>query len=511
MKKQRLILAVFILLGLFPHFALGQNKTTVYIEHADYLSYNVKLGADMQRLIGHVKLRQDSTLFYCDSAYLNGKKRNFEAFGNVHIVVSDTVNVYGNRMHYEGKTRVAELFGNVKLVDNKTVLTTDHLVYNRITQIAFYTTGGIIVSDSNRLTSKKGYYNTITKIFYFRINVVLKNPNTETYSDTLIYNSGTKTAFFEGPTVIRGKESTIYCEKGWYNTEKGLSKITRRPSIWSNEQSITADSLNYNNATYYGEAFGNVEILDTSHNILIKGHLGKMWDKKGLSYVTDSAIAITYDDEDSMFVHADTLFMYFDKNRQAKKMLAYYKVRFYRKDLQGKCDSLAYSMKDSTIRMFRKPVLWSGKNQLSADTIVIAITRNQVDSLILTNKAFIVSRDSTDTFNQIKGKNMVGHFKDNELETIDVDGNAESVYYVRDDDKYLVGVNKEEASFMIIRLRNDEISNISYLEHVSVVMYPEKDVPNEVKRLKGFDWKVEQRPKNKWDIFWKNGVEKMKE
>ncbi len=503
MKHLFFIIFFSFLLWNFPIHVFSQNKTIVHIEHADYLKYNAKLGRDIQRLIGHVKLRQDSVLFYCDSAYLNDKKRNFEAFGSVHIIVNDTVDVYGDRMHYEGKSRVAELFENVKLVDKKTVLTTEHLIFNRNTQIAFYDNNGVIVSDSNHLTSKRGYYNTETKIFYFRKNVVLKNPDQETYSDTLIYNSIIETAYFQGPTVIRGKESTIYCERGWYDTKRDFSKLTKRPSIWSSEQTITADSLEYNNAIYYGEAFGNVIIHDTVRNVMVEGKTGKLWDKKGVSYVTDSALAITYDehDNDTMFMHGDSLYMYFDKKRNAKKMLAYFKVKFYRQDMQGQCDSLAYLMKDSTIGLYHNPVLWSGKNQLTADTIIIYVSGNRIDSLQLINNAFIVSLDSTDTFNQIKGKKMVGYFVRNELKTINVDGNAESVYYVREDDGYLIGVNKEEASFMQIRLDKNKVSSIKYIEQITEVMYPEKEIPADVKRLKGFAWKDDSRPKSKRDIY----------
>ncbi len=499
---KKLFLFLFAVLGL-GFRGIAQNKTIVHIEHADILTYNEKLGKDIQRLIGNVVLRQDSVLFYCDSAWLNDKKRNFDAFGHVHIKVNDTVDVYGKKLIYKGKIKVAELFDSVKLIDKNTVLTTDHLIFNRNTQIAYYNDSGVIHSGSDTLTSIEGYYNTETKVFHFKKDVVLRNPDQETYSDTLIYNSETKVAFFKGPTVIRGKESTIYCEDGWYNTETDYSELRKRPSIWSNEQSITADSINYDNANYYGEAFGRVTIHDTVHNVMVKGKTGRLWDKKGVSYVTDSALAITYDekDKDTMFMHGDTLFMYFDKERKAKKMLAYYKVRFYRNDMQGQCDSLAYGMADSTIRLYKNPVLWSGKNQLTADTIIIHVAKNRVDSLELINNAFIASRDSTDTFNQIKGKRMVGHFFNNELKIIDVDGNAESVYYVREEDKSLIGVNKEEASYMQIRLENNEVSSIKYIEQITEVTYPEKEIPADVKRLKGFDWKEEARPKNKGDIY----------
>lgn len=498
-KQLKLPFLLIVIILTSNSLLFAQKKSKVFVEQTKIQRYTEILG--MERLLGDVIIRQEQTKFYCDSAYLHNKNNSFEAFGNVHIEVNDSVDVYGDRLLYDGNTRVAELFNNVKLVDKHTVLTTDHLVYNRNTKTAFYDNGGIIVSEDNTLESKRGYYQTEDKIFYFRKDVVLINPDSETYSDTLIYNTVNETAYFRGPTVIRGKESTIYTEGGWYDTKSDFSKLTKRPRISSSEQIISADSILYNNKTFFGQSFGNVEIIDTLHQVIISGRFGEMWDKKGISYITDSAMAITYDGEDSMFIHSDTMWMHFDKDRQAKKMLAYYNVRFFRDGMQGRCDSLAYSMQDSTIRLFNDPVLWSGVNQLTADSISIIIAKNQVDSLVMYNTAFIVSKDSSENFNQIRGKNMIGYFRDNELYKITVDGNAQTVYYIREDDGFLIGINLSEASSMIIRLKNNDVYNINYMSKPVEIMYPEKEMPNDMKRLKGFNWQEILRPKSKADIF----------
>lgn len=485
---------LFLSSGLF-----AQRKSKVFVEQTKVQRYTAKLVKE--RLIGDVILRHENTRFYCDSAYLSSKGNSFEAFGNVHINVNDSIDVYGDRMFYDGNTKIAELFDNVKLVDDETVLTTEHLVYNRITRTAFYDSPGKIVNQENTLTSKTGYYTTDSKIFYFQKDVVLVNPDSQTYSDTLIYNTINETAYFLGPTIIRGKESTIYTEEGWYNTQTDFSKLTDRPTISSAEQTITADSILYNNNTSFGKAFGLVEVIDTTHQIIIKGKYGEMWDAKGKSFITDSAVAITYDDHDSLFIHADSMWMNFDKNREAKSMLAYNKVRFFRKDMQGKCDSMAYRMADSTIRLYNDPVIWSGKNQLTADSINLAVVNNQVDSLIMYNTAFIVSRDSTDTYNQIRGKNMIGYFYENELVKIKVDGNAQTIYFIREDDGFLMGINLAESSSMIIRLEENDVKTINYQTKAEEIMYPEPELPKEMRRLKGFNWQEMFRPRSKHEIF----------
>jgi len=288
---------------------------------------------------------------------------------------------------------------------------------------------------------------------------------------------------------------------GWYDTERDISKLMNRPVIESNGQQLTADSLEYNNHTTFGRAFGRVRLKDTLHSVIVEGRVGEMWDKKGMTYVTDSAMAITYDRDDSLFIHADTLWVYFDAKRKAKKMLAYHGVRFYRSDLQGKCDSMSYDMSDSSLKMYTLPVLWTGKNQLTADSIRITIRNNQIDSLSLFNNVFIVSKDSVDSFNQIAGRMMVGYFRQNKIYKMNVDGNAQSIYWARDDNNRLIGVNKAEASNIVIRISQNEIRAISYKEDPAETMYPEKELSKEARYLKGFIWLEKQRPTSKNDIF----------
>jgi len=486
---------------LFQTSGLMAQKTLIHIERARIANYDVRLGKDVQRLVGDVILRQDSTLFYCDSAYLNEKTRNFDAFGQVYINVNDSMDIYSDRLIYNGDTRIAELFDNVKLIDDSTVLETEYLLYNRMTKLATYPNNGKITQADKVLTSVKGYYQSDIKEFYFRKDVVLLTPDYETYSDTLVYNSVSEIAWFYGPTVIRSDENTLYGGYGWYNTRTDQSYLTKRPSIYTMEQMVYADTMYYDRNTGFGRAGGRVEVVDTIYQVIVKGAFGQFWELEGKSYVTDSAMAVNYDTNDSLFMHADTLFLYFDEDREAKKMEAYYGVRFYREDLQGTCDSLSYLLSDSTIRMYQDPVLWSEENQLSADSIHIMMTNKTLDSLVMYNNAFIVSRDTIKGYNQIKGKDMIGYFEENELDRIAVEGNAQTVYWVRDEDQSLIGINLAKASRMLIKLLESQITDIVYRSSPSEVMYPEKDLPAGEEKLRGFRWLQERRPKDKLDIF----------
>jgi hypothetical protein len=237
----------------------------------------------------------------------------------------------------------------------------------------------------------------------------------------------------------------------------------------------------------------------------MKGNYSVYSKEQQFSMITDSALAILVEKQDSLFLHADTLIALFDSTQQAKDLYAYYKVKFYRTDIQGMCDSLHNNLNDSVLTLYKNPVLWSDENQLTADSITILFKNKQIDQMWLHNTSLIISMDDSVRFNQIRGLNMTGYFADNELRRIYVGSNAETIYYVRDEDESLIGVNKAVSGSMWIYVTDNEIERIVYIDHPNAVLYPEADMPVQDKKLRGFSWQEAQRPRNKDQIFtWQN-------
>jgi hypothetical protein len=208
------------------------------------------------------------------------------------------------------------------------------------------------------------------------------------------------------------------------------------------------------------------------------------------------------DRTDSLFLHGDTLMIVTDSAGQAEKMFAYFRVKFYRDDLQGMCDSMTYTIADSTLTLYKEPVLWSDENQLSSDSIKIVYASKEIDSLVLYDNCFIASRDDTATFNQIKGKSMVGYFSNNKLYKITVSGNSQTIYFVREEDGALIGINRVIASKMLIFVRENKIKTITYIDMPKATLFPEDEVPPEELKLRGFKWIEGRRPASKHDIFY---------
>jgi lipopolysaccharide export system protein LptA len=486
--------------------SFGQRPAKITVRQADFLKYSKALDKNVFRVIGNVIFEHDGALMYCDSALMNDETNSVQAYGNIHIKISDTLNLYGKKLNYYGDTRTAEVIDNVKLIDRQATLTTDRLLFDRNTQIASYLTGGHIVSDKTHLTSKKGYYHTDIKQFFFKEDVVVKSPKNTMNSDTLMYNTVTEIAYFLGPTIIKGKNNAdyMYCENGWYNTKTDFSRFSKNALVVNGNQRLTGDSLYYDKRNDFGKAYKNVVITDTVNKIVILGDYAEYSKIKGYSMVTGHTQAVLIDAKDSLFLHSDTLYTTMDKEQKTRDLFAYHHAKFYRHDLQGASDSILYRFSDSTILMYKTPVLWADNNQLTADSIYIKTSHKEVSQMMLYNSAFIISRDSLLSFNQIKGKNMVGYFKNNNLSQINVTGNAETLYFVREDDKTLIGINKAIAGKMHIYLKDKKIREITYIQNPTATLYPEKAISKQELLLKDFMWHIDQRPRNRSEIFeWK--------
>jgi hypothetical protein len=153
--------------------------------------------------------------------------------------------------------------------------------------------------------------------------------------------------------------------------------------------------------------------------------------------------------------------------------------------------------------MYGNPALWTQDNQLTAEKIKIFSSNQKVDSMLMTSSSFIISLDKygDERYNQIKGKNMVGYFKNNELFKINVEGNSETIYYVSEESGALIGINKALASSMAIFITDRQVADIHYYSQPVANLTPEAIFPEQELKLRNFKWLGEYRPKNRYDIF----------
>jgi len=482
-----------------------RGKRRIYLEHADedIILRDKLTGKDWHRLLGNVSLEHNQILMACDSAHFYPDKNQVTAYSNIHIEQGDTLDIYGDYLFYDGATAKALLNGNAELVDKETHLYTNSVTYDVNAEIAEYTDSGRIINGENTLTSLKGRYYASTKIFNFKDSVRIVNPDYVMTADTMDYNTESKTAFFTGPSEMKGDSIYLYCERGWYDTNNNISRIWKNAMLDNMKQIIRGDSLYYEEKNGYGQAFGNASITDTSYHLVVAGDYAWYYREPERFLVTDSAVFIQISDNDSLFLHGDTIRSVTVTDTAGKSyriMSAYYRCRIFSQDMQAKCDSLAYSFQDSVIRFYNEPVLWSEENQMTSDSMALFTKNRQAERMELFSSAFIASQVDTMRFNQIKGRSLTGFFRENELYKIIIKGNGESLYYLGEGDE-IMAINKATSSDIEIGIENRKIAVIIENQSPEGVIDPPSTTPQGNPKLEGFRWFDHLRPKNKMDIF----------
>lgn len=310
-------LRFFLIILLFPFASVAQQKTKIIVQKFDATRTD---NTDKNNVVSYLRnpvFRQDNATLSCDSAIFYVTKNTFDAYNNVHINQGDTVNIYSNRLNYNGNTKLAHLTENVKMIDKESTLTTNVLDYNMGTKIGTYITGGKIVTKDVTITSKNGYYFSNSRDAYFRYNVVAVTPQSVITSDTLRYNTLTNWTYFYGPTNIKGKEDNLYTENGAYNTATQNAYFGKKNLYTNGTKSLKGDSLYYNGVTGIGKAVRNIVFRDTTDKTVLYGQLGYYYKKDERTLVTknpymgmgtsDSIKVNGKLQPDSLWLGADTL------------------------------------------------------------------------------------------------------------------------------------------------------------------------------------------------------------
>ena len=471
---------------------------------ADLLEYDEALLPGAQRLLGHVVFQHENTVGYCDSAYYYENDNYLIAFGKpVRIHIGDSVQLYGKKAYYSGNDRTASISRNVEMVHGTAHLYSDSLIYDLYHDVGYYLTGGTMINVEDTLSSFHGHYYTKRDEVLLTQDVLLNSSSYTMDCDSLLYNTTKETVFFISRTHMVSEENTIYTSSGWYETKTDLATLVDDVELLNSSQHLMADSVYYDRNLRYGIGWNNVVISDTVKGYVLKGNYVEHHELGGYSTATDSNQLILIDEsKDSLFLHSDTLRILFDTLQEPQVIMAFNRVKFYRKDMQGACDSLAYNVQDSLITMFYNPVLWSGENQLSADTITFYL-KDSVNVIVTMKKSsYIVSSVfEGQEFNQIKGMTIEGHIANKQLKTVYVFNNAECVYFITDEDTALMGVNVSATSEMKIILTDNEIDGIVFYNDPDGKIYPDKDLTDKDRRLKDFRWLEFYRPQTVEDLY----------
>ncbi|WP_243473877.1 OstA-like protein [Winogradskyella sp. MH6] len=512
----------FIITFCISVFSFAQEKQKITIEYAGIAASDPEIedGAlvFLRDESQQVHFIHKGVNMWCDKAVYYEDQDYIEAFSNVNMKQGDSITMTAKYVDYSGKTEIAVAKGDVVLTEPNSVLTTDKLYFDRTRQLAYYDTSGKVVRDSSgTITSQIGRYYMNAKKYQFTKDVVLVNPDYTLNTERLDFFPDNGYAYLFGPSTIVGEKSNIYTERGFYDTNANTGYFQRNAKIDYDNRTIEGDSIYFDRNRSFASATNNIKVTDTINNSIVKGHYAEVWRDKDSVFITKRALAITVQEKDSVYLHADTLMVTGKEDHRITR--AYYNARLYKSDMAGKADSIHVDHKTGLTELInlsrysstdafataRKPVLWNIGNQMTGDTIhLISNTETEkLDSLKVFNNAFLVSKDtiSEDGYNQIKGQRLIGLFKDNELYNVDIIKNAETIRYMRNETNELIGIQKSKSGSINIQIAEQAIEEVRFINQIDGNIFPEPDFPRNARRLRGFDWRGEERPISVDDLF----------
>ena len=495
MKSKLIFIVFFIFISLT--YAQGKRITIVKSDNSSIDEERLP-GATI--LLGNILIKHEGISLKCKKAIHYKSDNYIQAFGDVVLNQGDTIIQTSRYTEYNGNTQKALSWGNVVIKDPKMTLRTDTLHFDRSRQLLFYNYGATIKDSINTLTSNSGNYYLENNKFQAISDVVITNPDYVLNSNHLDYYTNNGRAFLYGPSTIKSDDNFIYCEKGFYDTKQNISHFTKNARIEYKDREIKADSLFYDRNIGFASATKHIQITDTINHIILKGNYAEYFEKIDSAFVIKKAVAITNTNVDSLFIHGDILLV---TGVPEKRIIrAYHHVKFFKSDMSGKCDSIHSNQQTGLTQMFKNPILWSNDSQITGDSIKLIsnVKTEKLDSLKVLQNAFIIQKDSLG-FNQIKGRNLYGKFEDNDLRFVNIIGNAEVVHFVRNDSKQLIGIEKTTCSEIHFTLIDGAIKAAKFINQADGETYPPSKLPVNVRKLRGFEWREDERPLSKEDIF----------
>jgi lipopolysaccharide export system protein LptA len=491
-RKPLFTLCFFIGLTFIARLGYAQSSNTLEIMQAEVLQ-----GANgFERLIGSVRMKNQNSLIYCDSAHFFRDENRARLFGNVRIEdTEDPVKTRSTYAEYDGNTKMAKLRNNVVFSNQSTILYTEYLDYDRFANIAYYFNSGKVIDSVNVLTSERGRYEVNLERITFQEEVVLVNPDYTMKTEYLVYLTVPKTVETKGLTNLVSKDGNkLDAQKGsFYNTQTKQFQFFE--GIVETETSrIGGKQLFYDELTAYYKGEGQVSVFNKERQVEIFGDVGEYWEDRKYSLVYGNALVRRYFEKDTLYMTSDSLISQDSELDSSRFLLAFRTIKILNKDISGVADSLVYNYSDSSIRMFQDPVMWNSKSQISADSMVFYIANEELNRVYLKDKGFLITKDTLVNYNQMKGRIMNGYFKDGQINRLDIDGNGESLYFALQGDTLTQGINKTLSSTIKLKFQDGVITRVTYGIKPDGKFTPFQLVNEESARLEGFEWRIEEKP-----------------
>lgn len=455
-----------------------------------------KNGSRAYYLRGNVGLQHDEAIMTCDSAILIQPDNEFKAFKNVRIVQADTTIITGKTLEYDGDSRTFTMNQDVELSTPSSLLQTNQLFYDRNRSTAYYSSRSVLHRKNLELTSDYGIYNTEIDVVNLKGEVVAIDSAYSLYTDTLLYYPAEDLYRFVGPSTLLRDSTTIVCKQGEYNSEKAQLNLSKRATISSPGSFIRSDSLSYNLKGESGQLFGRALVADSAEGLVLESAF--------IDYVREPNFVDAFSpvyyrqrlDSDTLYASGDTLYLRTDTSGFRTVHLRD-STKFFSDNFQGRSTYFNYEERYDALTLFPKPLMWSKKSQFACDSAILTFEEDILDSLFLIGNTTIVSlTDDSIHFDQAAGKQLEGQFKNNELSSLKLTGNAQNITHSISDAGQIEGVNKTSCAFITITFIEGDVNKVNAHKGVEASYAPWSKATVEMKELPGCTPLFEKRTKS---------------
>jgi lipopolysaccharide export system protein LptA len=421
---------------------------------------------------------------------------------------------------------------HVSIIDSSFSLKADSLKYNAKSKLAIFTGPTVILQDSAQIYCEAGYYDieendalfhekaiylekdkkasarsieykSEDELILLAGNARYQDEEQNVSADTIKYYRDEEMSILIGKVEVIGKGNNVVGDYIIYHTETG-DFISKGRSTLSEENTIlTADYIDFSEEKGDGIAYGDIILQDTSAKMEIHCDSLFTFDDnsrfKAFNDTLSRPLMKKIMDADTLFLSADTLYSYelIQTSDTVQMLDAYHQVRIFHEEFQAIADSMSYNSKDSSFVLFHQPVMWSDTSQFSGDTISIYMQNDKIEQLHLRPNALIINYQAGDLYNQIGGKTIRAYFRNDSIYRMTSTGNAESIYYLKDDENRFVGVIKTVCANMTFFFKGNDLSDVKYYRDPQSQI---KSMENEMRnpqRLNGFRWEISKKPLSK--------------
>ncbi|TWF32545.1 lipopolysaccharide export system protein LptA [Chitinophaga polysaccharea] len=464
--------------------------------------------------------------------------------------------------YYYTETKEMHFMQNVLLVDPEYTLSTNELLYNTGTKIATIIAPTTINNnDKSTMYATSGYYDTDKGYGNFGNRPTIEDSTGTITADNIEMDKLTGMAYATGNMVYKdtARKMSLLANRGVVNQREKTILATQKPLLIMEKNKDTlymaADTL-FSGVIKPDDSLSipsvaglkripesptkNLRSLQTIRppdrftatiSPLTKGDaIARKQENNNIApnvsvFMADSALAKTKQTFDSVKMktmkvappanvvmhdslpgikhHADSMALSAPKDTSEQRyILAYHHVKIFSDSLQGVADSVFYSSRDSIFRFYGKPVFWSNNTtQLSGDTILMFTKNQTADKMLLKNNGFIINEAGPGMYNQIKGSIITGYILGETLDWMHVEGNAETINYIKDQAGAYMSVNKAQCAIINIYFKKSEVNKVVLVKDPEGVVYPFTQRPLDQLQLENFKWDIKRQPKSKYELM----------